>query len=192
MKKPTLVLFFILMSLLIIAPKLWAQGLNCVEANGLMWCFNDQACGQPCNEVCAAGGTEPIADNVEQNQQLITLYGLKHRTKQKNARQLVRLSGQAIQLYWLTLALLALKIIKIFHIRRRVVLMRRCLVQLLIYVRMTIALEWIIKASPVVNNLPHVQYVHANHFRSHPQSQPYLNGVLQPWRVSQEQLDSWL
>ena len=63
MKKPTLALFFILMSLLIVAPKLWAQPSTCVEANDLLWCFNDQACGQPCNEVCAALGTEPISDN---------------------------------------------------------------------------------------------------------------------------------
>ncbi len=63
MKKPTLALFLILMSLLIIAPKLWARELVCEEANGLMWCYNDQACGQACNEVCAAGGLQPIADN---------------------------------------------------------------------------------------------------------------------------------
>ena len=63
MKKPTIALFLILMSLLIIAPKLWAQGLICEEANGLLWCYNDQACGQPCNEVCATAGAQPIANN---------------------------------------------------------------------------------------------------------------------------------
>jgi hypothetical protein len=63
MKKPALALFLILMSLLIIAPKLWAQGLICEEANGLLWCYNDQACGQPCNEVCAVDGLQPIANN---------------------------------------------------------------------------------------------------------------------------------
>jgi len=63
MKKPTLALFFILMSLLIIAPNLWAQELICEEVNGLLWCYNDQACGQPCNEVCAAGDLLPINDN---------------------------------------------------------------------------------------------------------------------------------
>jgi len=62
MKKPTLALFFILMSLLIIAPNLWAQGLICEEVNGLLWCYNDQACGQPCNEVCATDNLVP-ADN---------------------------------------------------------------------------------------------------------------------------------
>jgi len=63
MKKPTLALFFFLMSLLIIAPKLHAQELVCVEANGLTWCFNDQACGQACNDVCGTIGSQPIADN---------------------------------------------------------------------------------------------------------------------------------
>jgi len=62
-KKLLLALLFILMSVLIIAPKLWAQGLICEEANGLMWCYNPQACGQACNEVCGIMGTEPIADN---------------------------------------------------------------------------------------------------------------------------------
>jgi len=63
MKKPTLALFFILMSLLIIAPKLWAQELICEEVNGLLWCYNDQACGQACNEVCAIIGARPFEDN---------------------------------------------------------------------------------------------------------------------------------
>ena len=63
MKKPALTLFFILMLLLFIAPKLWAQNLVCEEANGLNWCYNPQACGQACNDVCAAGGMQPIADN---------------------------------------------------------------------------------------------------------------------------------
>ena len=63
MKKASLALFIILMSLLIIAPKLEAQELVCEEANGLNWCYNPDACGQPCNEVCEAGGTTPIEDN---------------------------------------------------------------------------------------------------------------------------------
>lgn len=58
-----LALLFILMSVLIIAPKLWAQGLNCEEVSGLMWCYNPQACGQACNEVCGIIGYAPIADN---------------------------------------------------------------------------------------------------------------------------------
>jgi len=62
MKKPSLALFIIFMSLLIIAPKLWAQGLVCEEVNGLMWCINELSCGQACNEVCATGGLQP-ADN---------------------------------------------------------------------------------------------------------------------------------
>jgi hypothetical protein len=51
------------MSLMIIAPELWAQKLICEEVNGLLWCYNDQACGQPCNEVCETIGSQPIADN---------------------------------------------------------------------------------------------------------------------------------
>lgn len=51
-----------LLSLLVITPKLWAQP-TCVEANGLTWCYNDQACGQACEDVCAALGSELIDDD---------------------------------------------------------------------------------------------------------------------------------
>ncbi len=63
MQKSILALFLIMLSLLIIAPKSWTQELVCVEANGLDWCYNPNACGQACNDVCAADGRQPIADN---------------------------------------------------------------------------------------------------------------------------------
>src|SRR3990167_7765265 len=64
MKKSIFALFFIFISLLIITPKLWAQP-TCVEANGLLWCYNDQACGQACEDVCSALGLQLIEnDNV--------------------------------------------------------------------------------------------------------------------------------
>lgn len=53
----------LLISLMIIAPEVWAQRLICEEVNGLLWCYNDQACGQPCNEVCETIGSQPIADD---------------------------------------------------------------------------------------------------------------------------------
>jgi len=61
--KSILALFCILISLLIIAPKSYTQELVCEEANGLNWCYNPNECGQACNDVCAAGGMQPIADN---------------------------------------------------------------------------------------------------------------------------------
>ena len=36
---------------------------TCVVANGLTWCYNDGACGEACNDVCASKGLTPIADN---------------------------------------------------------------------------------------------------------------------------------
>lgn len=63
MKKLPIAIFLILMFLLITAPKLQAQGLVCEEANGLNWCYNPQECGQACNDVCAAGGMQPVEDN---------------------------------------------------------------------------------------------------------------------------------
>jgi hypothetical protein len=63
MKKLILALFLTMLSILIIAPKSYTQELVCEEANGLNWCFNPNACGQACNDVCAAGGMQPIADN---------------------------------------------------------------------------------------------------------------------------------
>jgi len=62
MQKSIFALLLIFISLLVITPKLWAQP-TCVEANGLLWCYNDQACGQACNDVCAALGLQPIADD---------------------------------------------------------------------------------------------------------------------------------
>jgi len=63
MKKSSLALFLVLMSLFIIAPNLQAQQLVCVEANGLVWCFNPNACGQACNDVCGTIGADPIPSN---------------------------------------------------------------------------------------------------------------------------------
>jgi hypothetical protein len=34
----------------------------CVFANGLQWCYNASECGQACNDVCAARGMTPVAD----------------------------------------------------------------------------------------------------------------------------------
>ena len=62
MKRSIFALLFIFISLLVITPKLWAQP-PCVEANGLLWCFNNQECGQACNEVCAEFGGVPIDDD---------------------------------------------------------------------------------------------------------------------------------
>ena len=36
---------------------------TCVVANGLIWCFNDSACGEACNAVCASQGLTPVADS---------------------------------------------------------------------------------------------------------------------------------
>lgn len=35
----------------------------CQTVNGLRWCYNDAACGEACNEVCAATGSTPITAN---------------------------------------------------------------------------------------------------------------------------------
>jgi hypothetical protein len=35
---------------------------DCFFANGLHWCFNKDACGEACNDVCAAKGLTPVAD----------------------------------------------------------------------------------------------------------------------------------
>jgi hypothetical protein len=55
-------LLLILISLSFMAPGSWAQP-TCVQANGLLWCYNNGACGQACNDVCAALGTQPISDD---------------------------------------------------------------------------------------------------------------------------------
>jgi hypothetical protein len=36
---------------------------DCVEANGMTWCYNDAACGEACNAVCAAKGLTPVANS---------------------------------------------------------------------------------------------------------------------------------
>ncbi len=35
----------------------------CVEANGLDWCYDDQACGEACDDVCAALGMKVIDED---------------------------------------------------------------------------------------------------------------------------------
>lgn len=54
-----------LVSLFFLPQPATAQAIpeNCVEANGLTWCYNPEACGEACNEVCAAVGGTPVADN---------------------------------------------------------------------------------------------------------------------------------
>ena len=36
---------------------------TCRRVSGVLWCYNDGACGEACNDVCAAVGSEPIDDN---------------------------------------------------------------------------------------------------------------------------------
>lgn len=62
MKKSVFTLLLIFLSLSVVTPKLWAQP-TCVEANGLTWCYNDQACGQACEQVCAAIGIQLVVDD---------------------------------------------------------------------------------------------------------------------------------
>lgn len=67
MKKLLLISFLFIVSMLLIAPASQAQRPNgtCVEVNGLMWCYNNQECGQPCNEVCQSIGLGIIESNDE-------------------------------------------------------------------------------------------------------------------------------
>lgn len=37
--------------------------LTCVSVNGFQWCYNNAACGQPCEQVCAALGKTLVADD---------------------------------------------------------------------------------------------------------------------------------
>ena len=65
MKKP-LRLSLVLITLLVLGfaqPEKASAQLVCEQANGLNWCYNPDECGQPCNDVCAAGGMAPIPDN---------------------------------------------------------------------------------------------------------------------------------
>ncbi|MGH7807690.1 MAG: IPTL-CTERM sorting domain-containing protein [Thermodesulfobacteriota bacterium] len=65
MKKSISALCLIFLSLMVITPELWAQP-TCVEANGLTWCYNNQVCGQACEEVCSTirGGKLLDDDNL--------------------------------------------------------------------------------------------------------------------------------
>ena len=62
MKTSISALFLTLMFLLVIASKVWAQP-TCVEANGLNWCYNNRACGQACEDLCASIGAVLIDDD---------------------------------------------------------------------------------------------------------------------------------
>ena len=62
MKKSVSALLLIFLSLTVAAPKLWAQPA-CVEANGLLWCYDGQTCGQACDQVCAAVGLPLVVDD---------------------------------------------------------------------------------------------------------------------------------
>lgn len=37
-------------------------GVTCVMANGVRWCWNSAACGEPCNTICALAGSTPADD----------------------------------------------------------------------------------------------------------------------------------
>jgi cysteine-rich repeat protein len=37
-------------------------GITCKQVNGLLWCYNPAACGQPCNAVCSVYGKVPVAN----------------------------------------------------------------------------------------------------------------------------------
>jgi hypothetical protein len=37
-------------------------GITCVMANGVRWCWNAAACGQPCNTICSLAGSTPADD----------------------------------------------------------------------------------------------------------------------------------
>src|SRR5690606_18224289 len=62
MKSVLYSLSVVFLFMLIFAPALRAQP-TCVEANGLNWCYDDQACGEACNDVCAALGLKVIDDD---------------------------------------------------------------------------------------------------------------------------------
>lgn len=63
MKNALYSLSAVFLFMLIFAPGLRAQP-TCVEANGLNWCYNDEACGEACNDVCAALGLVPEDNQV--------------------------------------------------------------------------------------------------------------------------------
>jgi len=59
-------------------------GNSCKLVNGLKWCFNPAACGQPCNAVCAVYGSVPVngatwfaaQDSPAECQNLATAFGI--------------------------------------------------------------------------------------------------------------------
>ena len=62
MKKILYAFSVVFLFLAVLVPVHRAEAV-CVEANGLNWCYNDQACGEACNDVCAALGLEVIDDD---------------------------------------------------------------------------------------------------------------------------------
>lgn len=62
MKKILCAFSAVFLFLVVLVPVHRAEAV-CVEANGLNWCYNDQACGEPCNDVCAALGLQVIDDD---------------------------------------------------------------------------------------------------------------------------------
>lgn len=64
MKQLASALILALISLSFMAPASEAQPV-CTLANGHFWCYNNGTCGQPCNDVCAAANTQPIASDAE-------------------------------------------------------------------------------------------------------------------------------
>ncbi|HML96590.1 MAG TPA: IPTL-CTERM sorting domain-containing protein [Thermodesulfobacteriota bacterium] len=62
MKKILSAFSAVFLLLVVLVPVHRAEAV-CVRANGLDWCYNDQACGEACNEVCAALGLQVIEDD---------------------------------------------------------------------------------------------------------------------------------
>ncbi len=64
MTRAFLASIFIITAIFFLTTHVQAQQLNCQQANGLMWCYNPSACGQPCNDVCNTISTTPIPDSI--------------------------------------------------------------------------------------------------------------------------------
>ena len=64
MTRAFLASIFIITGLFFIVPHVHAQQLNCQQANGLMWCYNPNACGQACESVCNTIATTVIPDSI--------------------------------------------------------------------------------------------------------------------------------
>lgn len=62
MKKILCTVSAVFLLLAVLVPAHRAEAV-CVEANGLDWCYDDQACGEACDDVCAALGLKVIDDD---------------------------------------------------------------------------------------------------------------------------------